>query len=144
MLSIVFILILLICKIQQISTSYSSIPSQLSTFRTENLQISQPPFEGNILDEAIWLIKSHYIKSYLFNNEFWEISKQKLSKASNIQIAVKQLMEYFNDPYTRFIPKSVLIEKKRAIRGEAISTGAVTLLFILNLYNLFSVVEVTI
>ena len=100
-----------------------SASTHLTTFKTENLQISQPPFNDNVIDEAIWLVKSHYIKSYLYDDKFWDSTRKKLTNVVSKHAAIKILMEMLNDPYSRFIPETTLIEKRNAIRGEILTAG---------------------
>ena len=45
----------------------------MSTFRTENLKIRAPPRRfASIIDEAIWLMKTHFLKRDLLTEKDWE------------------------------------------------------------------------
>ena len=45
----------------------------LSTFRTENLRIRAPTKRfASIVDEAIWLMRTHFIKRHLLSRKDWE------------------------------------------------------------------------
>ena len=45
----------------------------LSTFRTESLKIRSPPRRfASIIDEAIWLMKTHFLKRHLLTEKDWK------------------------------------------------------------------------
>lgn len=74
----IFLILALLLPVFSISVS-----KQLSTFKTESLNISQPPYTGNIIDEALWLLKEHFYKSHLYTEEFWNELKLKSLSCRN-------------------------------------------------------------
>lgn len=55
-----------------VSSAHSSSGTHLSTFRTENLKIRAPSRKfPSIIDEAIWLMKSHFLKRQSFSKSDW-------------------------------------------------------------------------
>ena len=98
--------------------------SVLSTFRTDQLRIRPPPKFGSILDEAIWLMKTHFLRRKQFSEKEWLLLKTEYKEFANVNTAVDAFMQRFGDPYSRFIPSTQMTQRQRTIRGEAVGIGA--------------------
>ena len=98
--------------------------SVLSTFRTDQLRIRPPPKFGSILDEAIWLMKTHFLRRKQFSEKEWLLLKSEYKEFANVNTAVDAFMQRFGDPYSRFIPSTQMTQRQRTIRGEAVGIGA--------------------
>ena len=98
--------------------------SVLSTFRTDQLRIRPPPKFGSILDEAIWLMKTHFLRRKQFSEKEWLVLKTEYKEFANVNTAVDAFMQRFGDPYSRFIPSTQMTQRQRTIRGEAVGIGA--------------------
>lgn len=62
-----------------------SIDIHLSTFRTENLKIHPPPRHfSSIIDEAIWLMRTHFLNRNMLNNSQWKNLSAKYANYSNV------------------------------------------------------------
>lgn len=92
----------------------------LSTFRADRFNIKFPANRDKmgILDEAIWLMRRHFLHRHLFNDAAWSKLRAEFSGYSDPRAAVAALMDRFGDPYTRFIPENVISERQHVIRGE--------------------------
>lgn len=67
------------------SSIQSSRSSHLSTFRTENLKIRSPPKQfSSIIDEAIWLMRNHFLKRHIFTETDWEKLPQEYVSFTNV------------------------------------------------------------
>ena len=108
-----------------VGTMRNSYKLPLSTFRTDRFNIKFPSNRDKmgILDEAIWLMRRHFLHRHLFSDAAWEKLRQECSRYSDPQEAVAALMKTFADPYTRFIPEDVIAERQHVIRGEKGALG---------------------
>ncbi len=68
--------------------------TRLTTFRTESLSISQPPFHDNPIEEAIWLLKSHFVRRHLFADPFWADIRQKLKLFRHPEMVGRNISRY--------------------------------------------------
>lgn len=95
----------------------------LSTFRTEVLNITPPPQLGTILDEAIWLMRRHFLHRKAYKDSDWDELRRKYSSYSDQHVALRHFMESFGDPYTRYIPEKQMTVRQRSIRGHTVGLG---------------------
>ena len=64
--------VILIALQISVSSAHSNSGTHLSTFRTENLKIRAPSKRfPSIIDEAIWLMKSHFLKRQSLTKSDW-------------------------------------------------------------------------
>lgn len=49
-----------------------------SDFKIENLAITSPPNNGCIVDETIWLMKRHFLRSDIFDEAHWNKLREEL------------------------------------------------------------------
>lgn len=57
----------------------------LSTFRTENLKINAPPRRfSSIIDEAVWLMRTHFLKRQMLSRKEWESLPRKFAAYSDV------------------------------------------------------------
>lgn len=90
-----------------------------STFRTEKFNIRCPPQScTTLLEEAIFLLRRHFLNRHLFSDATWERFRTEFSEYSDPHTALTHLMSKFQDPFTRFIPESIMSERQNVIRGE--------------------------
>ena len=67
------------------SSMQASRSSHLSTFRTENLKIRSPPKQfSSIIDEAIWLMRTHFLKRHLLTETDWEKLPREYMSFTNV------------------------------------------------------------
>jgi len=95
----------------------------LNTFRTEVLNITPPPQVSTILDEAIWLMRRHFLHRNAYKDSDWDEFKRKYSAYNDQHIALRHFMESFGDPYTRYIPEKQMTVRQRSIRGHTLGVG---------------------
>ena len=68
-----------------ISKAQLSRVAHLSTFRTENLKIRAPTKRfASIVDEAIWLMRTHFIKRHLLSRNDWETLSAQFADCSDV------------------------------------------------------------
>ena len=104
----------------------SASQSVLSTFRTDQLRIRAAPKLGTILEEAIWLMKTHFFRRKQLSEKEWKSMHAEYSQGyPSMDAAVDAFMQRFGDPYSRFIPTAQMTARQRSIRGEAVGVGAV-------------------
>lgn len=57
----------------------------LTTFRTENLKINPPPRRSSsIIDEAIWLMRTHFLNRNVLSHSQWENLSKEYAGYSNV------------------------------------------------------------
>ena len=105
--------------------AHGASQSVLSTFRTDRLRIRAAPKLGTILEEAIWLMKTHFFRRKQFTEKEWTSLRAEYKGYPNMDEAVDAFMQRFGDPYSRFIPSAQMTVRQRSIRGEAVGVGAV-------------------
>ena len=97
-----------------------------STFRSDRFNIRYPSEReapGGIVDEALYLLRRHFLNRHLFSEAVWDRIRHELTAYSDPNAAVSQLMSKFDDPYTRFIPVDAMSKRANVIRGERGSCG---------------------
>lgn len=99
------------------------IDGALNTFRTEVLNITPPPQVSTILDEAIWLMRRHFLHRNSYKDSDWDELRRKYSAYNDQKVAIKHFMESFGDPYTRYIPEKLMVVRQRSIRGHTLGVG---------------------
>lgn len=97
----------------------------LSTFRTERFNIKLPRNRESlgIVEEAIYLLRRHFLNRHMFTEADWASFRKELSEYSDPQTAVARLLSKLDDPYTRFIPDHIMSERANIIRGEQGTCG---------------------
>lgn len=97
----------------------------LSTFRTESLNIVSPSNRdcNGILEEAIYLMRAHFLKRHMYKDKDWKDFREEYSTYDNPHEAVRDFMAKFGDPYTRFIPKQMMVARQQCIRGQTVGMG---------------------
>lgn len=59
--------------------------AHLSTFRTESLKIRAPTKRfASIVDEAIWLMRTHFIKRHLLSRKDWEMLSAQFANCPDV------------------------------------------------------------
>ena len=80
-----FIAFMLLAICTTLSKAQVSRGPYLSTFRTENLKINAPPRRfSSIIDEAVWLMKTHFLKRQLLTRKEWETLPRKFATYSDV------------------------------------------------------------
>jgi hypothetical protein len=77
--------VLAISIIYTILNTIQSVDIHLSTFRTENLKIHPPPRHfSSIIDEAIWLMRTHFLNRNMFSPSQWKSFSAKYANYSDV------------------------------------------------------------
>lgn len=120
---------------------HGSQPGSLSSFNMDDLEINFPPFSDDPLEETIWMLKSHFYKSHLYDDSFWQKAREEVNSYSNrhavgqvrylpyitlsfvVAKGLKHLMEKLGDRFSKFLPKDVIDLRQQSVKGESVGVG---------------------